>query len=138
MIGEAQFLVRIEGENCDIDLLHHRPQERRGFEGAQALLLKRAAQRVDFEHHVAKRLVAAGIRARVDESSETVGKRVRAAQLLKTPYVLVVGDAEASGGALTVRDRIGTETKDVAVERFVDALRREIDTRALGQTAFGG
>ena len=104
----------------------------------QVRLLPVADRHLDHARGLTERLAAAGIRARVDESSETVGKRVRAAQLLKTPYVLVIGDAEASGGGLTVRDRAGTETKDVAVERFVGSLRREIDTRALEQTSFGG
>jgi threonyl-tRNA synthetase len=74
----------------------------------------------------------------VDGSGETVGKRVRAAQLAKAPYVLVVGDKEVESGALTVRDREGTETKGVSVDDFVGALVAEVRERRLTQSRFTG
>jgi threonyl-tRNA synthetase len=79
---------------------------------------------------------AAGLRPHVDESAETVGKKVRAAQLMKVPYTLVVGDKEAGSGRLTVRRRDGVETKDVSPAVFTEALVREAATRSLEPSTF--
>jgi threonyl-tRNA synthetase len=87
---------------------------------------------------LATRFREAGLRPAVDASGETVGKKVRAAQLAKSPYVLVVGDKEAESGSLTVRDREGTETKGVPVEDFVEALATEVRERRLTQSRFAG
>jgi threonyl-tRNA synthetase len=89
-------------------------------------------------HGLAERLREAGLRPHVDRSSETVGKKVRAAQVQKAPYTLVIGDKEIESGAVTVRDRSGDETRGVAFDVFVDALVDEARSRRLTQTSFGG
>jgi len=82
------------------------------------------------------RLRAAGLRPLVDDSKETVGKKVRAAQLLKVPYTLVVGDREIESGALTVRDREGNETKGIGFDAFVRSLADEATSRSLEPSRF--
>jgi threonyl-tRNA synthetase len=103
----------------------------------QVRLVPVADRHVDHARGLAARLREAGLRPEVDESAETVGKKVRAAQLVKAPYVLVIGDKEIGSGVLTVRDREGTETKDVPFDAFVGALVDEATTRRLTQTRFG-
>jgi threonyl-tRNA synthetase len=103
----------------------------------QVRLVPVADRHVDHARGLAARLRDAGLRPEVDESAETVGKKVRAAQLVKAPYVLVIGDKEIGSGVLTVRDREGTETKDVPFDAFVGALVDEATTRRLTQTRFG-
>jgi threonyl-tRNA synthetase len=80
----------------------------------------------------------AGLRPFIDDSKETVGKKIRAAQLMKAPYTLVVGDRDIEAGTYTVRDREGTETPGLAFEDIVAALAEEVRSRALTQTRFGG
>jgi threonyl-tRNA synthetase len=104
----------------------------------QVRLVPVADRHVEHAEAVADRLRAAGLRPEVDRSAETVGKKVRAAQLMKAPYVLVIGDRESESGELTVRDREGTETKGVAMEDFVAALVEEAGSRRLTQSRFGG
>lgn len=103
----------------------------------QVRLVPVADRHVEHARELAERLRAAGLRAEVDGSHETVGKKVRAAQLSKTPYVLVIGDKEIGSGELTVRDREGTETKGVPLEAFVAALVDEAATKRLTQSRFG-
>ncbi len=79
----------------------------------------------------------AGLRVVVDDAKESVGKKIRAAQLMKTPYTLVVGDRDIEAGTYTVRDRKGTETAGIAFDDLVAALEREAETRSLEQTTFG-
>ncbi len=87
---------------------------------------------------LAERLHAAGLRPFVDESAETVGKKVRAAQLMKVPYTLVIGDKEIESGRLNVRRRDGVETKGVSLEDFTQALVREASSRSLELSTFEG
>jgi threonyl-tRNA synthetase len=104
----------------------------------QVRLVPVADRHLDQANALAGRLREAGIRAEVDASGETVGKKVRAAQLMKAPYVLVIGDREVESDVLTVRDRDGTETKGVAFDDFVAALLEEARSRRLTQSRFGG
>jgi threonyl-tRNA synthetase len=104
----------------------------------QVRLVPVADRHVEHAGALAERFRSAGLRPFVDDSSETVGKKVRNAQLMKAPYTLVIGDKEIESGRLTVRDRSGTETKGVDAEAFVAALRDEAATRSLEQRAFGG
>jgi threonyl-tRNA synthetase len=104
----------------------------------QVRLLPVADRHLAYARDLADRFRGAGLRPVIDDSSETVGKKVRTAQMMKTPYVLVIGDREVESGRLTVRDRSGTETKGVAVDAFVDGLVEEARGRSLEQRAFGG
>ncbi len=81
----------------------------------------------------------AGLRPEVDESGETVGKKVRAAQLAKAPYVLVIGDKEIESGELTVRDREGDRDQGRAVRRRSSRpSSRRPRPGASTQSRFGG
>jgi threonyl-tRNA synthetase len=102
----------------------------------QVRLVPVADRHVEHARGLASRLSDAGLRAEVDESGETVGKKVRSAQLAKAPYVLVIGDKEIDSGELTVRDREGTETKGVPFDAFAAALVEEASTRRLTQSRF--
>jgi len=96
-----------------------------------------ADRHVEYARELSTRFRAAGLRAHIDESAETVGKKVRAAQLMKAPYTLVIGDKEIAAGTFNVRDRSGTETKGVGFDELVRALREEIEARSLEQRSFG-
>jgi threonyl-tRNA synthetase len=79
---------------------------------------------------------AAGLRVHVDQTKETVGKKIRAAQLMKVPYVVVVGDRDLEAGTYTIRDREGEEHAGIAFDRIVGTLSEEARTRALAQSTF--
>ena len=55
-VHQPQPLRRVEGEHRDVDLLHHRPQQRGGLDRAEPLLVQRLGQRVDLGHDVAERI----------------------------------------------------------------------------------
>jgi threonyl-tRNA synthetase len=95
-----------------------------------------ADRHVDHCRQLATAASARGLRTFVDDSKESVGKKIRAAQLMKAPYTLVVGDRDIEAGSYTVRDREGTETSGVAFDDLVDALVAEAAERRLTQTRF--
>jgi threonyl-tRNA synthetase len=104
----------------------------------QVRLIPVADRHVEHARGLAGRFRAAGLRALVDEAHESVGKKIRTAQLMKAPYTLVIGDREIESGELTVRDREGNETPGIGVDAFAAALAEEATSRSLEQTRFGG
>jgi len=104
----------------------------------QVRLVPVADRHVEHARELASLLRALGLRPEVDQSGETVGKKVRAAQLAKAPYVLVIGDKEIESDELTVRDREGVETKGVPFDDFAAALVDEAASKRLTQSRFGG
>ena len=102
----------------------------------QLRLLPVADRNVEACHELAARARAAGLRVDVDDAKQSVGKKIRAAQLLKTPYVVVVGDRDLEAGTFTVRDRAGAETGGLAFDAIVAALVAESTERRLIQTDF--
>jgi threonyl-tRNA synthetase len=104
----------------------------------QIRLVPVADRHLEHARQLVSLLRALGLRPAVDESGETVGKKVRAAQLAKAPYVLVIGDKEIESGEFTVRDREGVETKRVPFDDFAAALVDEAASKRLSQSRFGG
>ncbi len=92
----------------------------------QALVLPIADRHVEPARAAADRLRAAGLRADVDDRPESVGRKIREAELRKVPYMLVVGDREAQEGTVSVRER---HRGDTGAEP-VDALAARLAARA--------
>jgi threonyl-tRNA synthetase len=97
-----------------------------------------ADRHVDACRDLVVRARAAGLRADVDATHESVGKKVRSAQVMRIPYTIVVGDRDLEAGTFTVRDRNGTETQGVPFEQIVVALVDEASSRRLEPSAFAG
>ncbi len=87
----------------------------------QALVLPVADRHNDYAIGVAGELKRAGVRAEVDERSESVGRKIRDAELSKAPYMLVVGDREQEAGAISVRSH---ESGDVGQLRPAELAGR--------------
>lgn len=71
-----------------------------------------------------------GIRVEMKEADESLGKRIREAELMKIPYVLVVGEKEESAGTVAVRSRKGDEGA-MPIEKFLKKIEQEIKEKAL-------
>ena len=96
----------------------------------QGAVLPVADRHAEYAHAVHDALTAAGLRADLDERTESVGRKIREAELRKVPYMLVVGDREAEQRAVALRRHregdLGTVPLDEAVQRLVSeaAARR--------------
>ena len=90
----------------------------------QVGILPVADRHIDFANELAKELRAQGLRVEVDASTESVGKKIRNAEKMKLPRMLVVGDKEAEGGPLTVRVRGEADQKSMDKADFIaDAIK---------------
>jgi len=75
-------------------------------------------------------LAAHQLRVEVDATSERTGHKIRAAQLFKVPYMLVVGDREQEAGAVAVRSRAKGDEGAMPLEAFVARVVQENATRS--------
>ncbi len=89
----------------------------------QAVVLPVSEKFLDYGREVTNELEATGLRVEVDERNEKLGYKIREAQVLKIPYMLVVGGREAEAGTVNVRRRAGKELG--AMERSAFAARAE-------------
>ncbi|MGO9488930.1 MAG: His/Gly/Thr/Pro-type tRNA ligase C-terminal domain-containing protein, partial [Solirubrobacteraceae bacterium] len=96
----------------------------------QAIVLPIADRHVQAAEAVAARLRQDGARVEVDDRVESIGRKIRDAELRKIPYMLVVGDREAEEGTVAVREHHGADVGAVTVAAFVARLRAEIAERA--------
>jgi threonyl-tRNA synthetase len=92
----------------------------------QMRLLPIADRHLEYSQSVAGRLREAGLRVEVDERNEKVGYKIREAQLQKIPYMLVVGDKEASAGTVAVRSRDAGDLGPRPVEELLQQARAEL------------
>ncbi|HYP47787.1 MAG TPA: His/Gly/Thr/Pro-type tRNA ligase C-terminal domain-containing protein [Thermoleophilaceae bacterium] len=70
-----------------------------------------------------------GLRAAVDDRSESVGKKIRDSELRKVPYMLLVGDQEQGEGKVAVRRHGEGDLGAVAVAEFARRAAEEIQSR---------
>jgi threonyl-tRNA synthetase len=95
----------------------------------QALVLPVADRSNEYAARVAERLAQSGIRCRVDSRTESVGKKIRDAELARAPYMLVVGDREREADAASVRHHGEGDLGAMPVAELVERMRGEIDAR---------
>ena len=79
----------------------------------------------EYARQVMARLADGGFRAELDDRSETTGFKVREAELMKVPYMLIVGDREEEQGTVAVRKREQGDLGAVPLEEFAETLRKE-------------
>ena len=96
----------------------------------QAVIIPIADRHVEYAESVLERLDAAGVRARIDDSNNRMGAKIREAQLQKIPYMLVVGDREADAGAAAVRLRSGENLGAIPVGEVVGRIVQESESKA--------
>ena len=80
---------------------------------------------------VAKKVRKHGIVCDIDDSHESVGKKVRNAQLMKVNYMLTVGDQEVQNQTISLRTRDNVVHGEVDISDFLAKVVKERDERAL-------
>jgi threonyl-tRNA synthetase len=98
----------------------------------QAIVLPIADRHADYAETVVGRLSGEGLRAELDERTESVARKIRDAELRKIPYMLVVGDREQQQGQVAVREHRHGDIGSEPVEAFLQRVREQVDTRAKG------
>lgn len=97
----------------------------------QVKLLPIADRHFSYLDAVKERLEMHGIRCEIDDRSEKIGFKIRAAQLEKVPYMLVAGDKDIENNTVSVRARKGGEQGACSLDDFIEQIEKEIKTKAL-------
>jgi threonyl-tRNA synthetase len=91
----------------------------------QARVLPITERALDYGRQVRDRLLQDGLRAELDDSQGTLSAKIRDAELMRLPYMLVVGDREAESGQVAVRHREEGDLGPQPLEQFTTRLTAE-------------
>jgi threonyl-tRNA synthetase len=97
----------------------------------QAMIVPIADRHVEFAQQLKRRLAAEGLRVKVDDGPDRMQNKIRKAQMLKIPYMLVVGDKEQENDAVAVRLRTGEDLKAMPVAQFIARTKPLVEQYAL-------
>jgi len=97
----------------------------------QAVVLPVSEKHAAYAEKVKEKLTGSGARVQVQLPDESLGKRIRLAELQKIPYVLVVGDTEETGGTASIRHYRRGQEGEAKVEDLVKKFEQEIQAKGL-------
>jgi threonyl-tRNA synthetase len=97
----------------------------------QASVLAIADRHVEYGSEVLAKLRDAGVRAELDDRTESVGRKIREAELRKIPYMLVVGDREREAGEVALRRHRQGDIGSVAIDTVIERVRNETTNRSI-------
>ncbi|KKU36816.1 MAG: Threonine-tRNA ligase [Candidatus Wolfebacteria bacterium GW2011_GWE1_48_7] len=94
----------------------------------QVTILNVGEDHLEYAKEVADKLREGGVRVEVADENTSVGKKIRSAEMKKTPYVLVVGDKEVEARSVAVRKRgegdLGVKELDVFIEEIKGEIKK--------------
>lgn len=95
----------------------------------QAKIIPVTDKNLEYAKSVAVAMSESDIRVEVEEANETLGYKIRKAQMEKVPYMIIVGDQEMKGHTISVRSRKNGDQGTQSLPMFVANLIREIKER---------
>lgn len=95
----------------------------------QLAVIPISEKQLEYATDIFKKLKEEGLRAELDNSNETLGKKIRNSKLQKNPYIIVVGDNEVKNDSVTLESRDGTSMKDVKLDEVIKKLKEEIQNK---------
>ena len=78
---------------------------------------------------VSEKLLKSGIRVKIDDSDNTIGKKIRLHRKMRPAYMAIIGDEESENMAISVRARNGLQRNGIPLDEFVQEIEKEINTR---------
>ena len=85
----------------------------------------------DAARELQQKLEKAGIRTELDVRNEKIGFKIREAQMMKIPYMFVLGDKEVQDGVIAVRSRSEGSIGTMTYEQILAKMQEEVETKAL-------
>jgi len=95
----------------------------------QAEVISVGKEAVDYAERIRDRLLEEGFRAEADTGDDTVGAKIRRAELRKVPYMLIVGKNEISAGTISVRSKVEGDEGSFTLEDFVNRLKVGVEKK---------
>ena len=95
----------------------------------QVKLLPISDKFIPYAENVLQKLKNADIRAEIDDRNEKIGKKIRDTELAKVPYMLVLGEKEASEDKVAVRKQSKGDIGVKSIQEFVDLIQEEVSSK---------
>jgi threonyl-tRNA synthetase len=95
----------------------------------QAVVIPVADRHLDYARKVQEQLAAKNLRVEVDDSQNSMQKKIRENSRQKIPYLLIVGDSEAEQGSVNVRRRGKKQQEEMALDGFAETVIAEVRSR---------
>jgi threonyl-tRNA synthetase len=88
-------------------------------------------RQMDFAHDLFKKIASEDIRVEIDQSNESLGKKVRASKLEKVPYLIVVGDKEMESNTFSLEGRNDEKVTGLSYDEMIRFLKEKIESKSL-------
>lgn len=85
---------------------------------------------VDYARAIGEKLRAKRIRFKIDDGAARMNRKIRDWELMKVPFVVILGDRELENNSISIRNRDGAQSKDVPIDVFVEKLSALIRERS--------
>ena len=93
----------------------------------QVVILPISEKYHDYANKVMQLLKNSDICGRIDQRSEKTGRKIRDAEVSKTPYMIIVGEKEESEGTVSVRKHGGDDLGSMKIDTLIDHINKEIE-----------
>lgn len=103
-------------------------------EQLRIITVNQTDQILGFANELAERAITSGIRVECDNTNESVGKKIRNSEIMKVPYVIVIGEKELESKSVTPRVRADLMTGEagaISLDALIEAICVEIKERSL-------
>lgn len=96
----------------------------------QVKILPISEKSMEHAQNILRELKKSDIRAEIDERSEKIGRKIRDAEMMKIPYMAIVGEKEVAENKLSVRRHGAGDKGSVTIQEFIDTLTREVKEKS--------
>ena len=101
-----------------------------GLSPVQVQIITISEKHKTYAEKVRESLEIAGVRVSVDDSDNTIGKKIRTHRKIRPSYMVILGDEEVKDGTVSIRGRSGNQKKGVDLKVFVSDIFAEISDRS--------
>lgn len=84
---------------------------------------------MEYAIKIAEALKVQNIRVELDSRAESLGSKIRDAEMQKVPYILVMGDKEVENGTVAIRTRGQKGSQELSLSEFIINIQKEINSR---------
>jgi threonyl-tRNA synthetase len=102
----------------------------------QVRIIPISIENKNYAEKLKEMIIKKDIRVTLDDDNERMQNKIRKAQEMKVPYMLIVGKNEETNNTVSLRYRTGEEIKDVKIDKFISSLEENIETRKVDINLF--
>jgi threonyl-tRNA synthetase len=95
----------------------------------QVHILTISEKHKEYASKVAQKLKDCGVRVKIDDGDDTIGKKIRTHRKMRPAYLMILGDGEMNNNCVSLRSRTGDQIADIPLDQFIDDLNQEIDNK---------